>query len=47
VGTPSQNTIGIPGNLVTHIEVPANSFFIASAVAPALEITGGIGGTGA
>lgn len=47
LGAPKVNTIGIPGNLVTHIEAPCNSFFIASAVAPALEITGGVGGTGA
>lgn len=45
-GTPVFNTLGMPTvGSVMYIEVPANSFFIASAAA-AFEITGGKGGVG-
>ena len=46
IGTPKPRTMGIPIGGVLYIEVPPASFFIASAVAPALEITGGQGGVG-
>jgi hypothetical protein len=45
-GTPVFNTLGMIGiGTVLYIEVPSNSFFIASAAA-AFEITGGKGGVG-
>jgi hypothetical protein len=46
IGAPKANTIGLAIGGIIYIEVPPNSFFIASAVAPALEITGGMGGVG-
>jgi hypothetical protein len=45
-GVPVFNTLGMIGiGSVMYIEVPSNSFFIASAAA-AFEITGGKGGVG-
>lgn len=44
-GVPVMNTIGMAAGGVMYVEVPANSFFIASAAA-AFEITGGKGGVG-
>jgi hypothetical protein len=45
-GTNAFNTLGMIGvGAVMYIEVPSNSFFIASAAA-AFEITGGKGGVG-
>jgi hypothetical protein len=44
-GVPVFNTLGMTVGSVMYIEVPSNSFFIASAAA-AFEITGGKGGVG-
>ena len=48
---PGFNVMGIAGNVTVTVELPPNSFFLASvawvAATTGFEITGGIGGSGA
>src|SRR5690242_12792085 len=44
-GTPAVNTIGVAPGAVVYLEIPAGSFFVASA-ATAFEVTPGQGGSG-